>query len=92
MQHVRSAAFLFGIGLYLVFASSLNGGEPLHLRTPISATTVARKHRKRLERGMAVIVSVYRSEESVPIQAICATYHTHPTRARRGENGGPVAH
>src|SRR6266849_3062136 len=40
---------------------------------------------------VATLISIYRSEESLSIQEICARYRGRPARARWGQNNGSVA-
>src|SRR5882757_9760032 len=40
---------------------------------------------------VAILPSIYCSEESLSIRGICARYRGHPARARRGQNNGSVA-
>src|SRR6267154_4977885 len=90
MQSARLAALIPGTDLYLVSASPFHHGESFHLRAGTFATRLERWYRQ--HRMVGPFISIYSCEEFLPIQAICATYHTRPTRAHWRKNNRSVAH
>src|SRR6266567_8663133 len=89
MQRARLAALVPGTDLYHVFASPFHDGESFHLRASTFAARLERWYRE--YRMVGTSTTIYGREESLPIQAICATHRACPTRAHWGENRS-VAH
>src|SRR6266705_3103779 len=89
MQSARLAALVPGTDLHFLFASPFRDGESFHLRANTYTTQLERWYRE--HRVVGTFTTIYGREESLPIQAICATHRARPTRAHWGENRS-VAH